>query len=233
MNVKKIVSSIGIGAGAVILGLGIQYASAQWSAAPSNPPTCPSSTSGCNAPINVGSSYQSKAGGLALGTTTSQASMLDVEGIGYLQSLILGKNSGSTFQYLDGNQAAGKVLTSDANGNASWQVGVASSSVSGSIGGGCYMVASNDGTDYTTGNAYYSVWGNASTSYPLPTSNIDSGNAANTNNDANACTCPSGYTSRITGQTPGASQTGGNGKYISGSGAFRPAFDTTFACIKN
>ena len=134
MNIKKVISSIGVGAGAIIIAFGLQYAMAQtWSGAPSNPPTCPSTTAGCNAPINVGSSYQAKSGGLALGTSTVQSSMLDVEGIGYLQSLILGKNSGSTFQYLDGNQAAGKVLTSDASGNASWATPPAGGSSNGFV----------------------------------------------------------------------------------------------------
>ena len=37
MSIKKILSSIAIGAGAIILGLGVQYA-ADWSAAPATPP---------------------------------------------------------------------------------------------------------------------------------------------------------------------------------------------------
>jgi hypothetical protein len=122
MNIKRILSSIGIGAGAIIIGLGVQYALANWSPAPNAPPTCSDPTiPGCNAPINVGTSAQAKNGSLSLGTSVATTSIpFDVEGIGYLQALILGKNSGSNFQYLDGNQAAGKVLTSDANGNASW-----------------------------------------------------------------------------------------------------------------
>ncbi len=38
MNIKRIISSIGIGAGAIILGLGVQYALANWIRAP-RPPT--------------------------------------------------------------------------------------------------------------------------------------------------------------------------------------------------
>ncbi len=46
-----------------------------------------------------------KNGNTGLGDTTPEAT-LDVEG---------------TLQYVDGNQASGRVLTSDADGNASWQ----------------------------------------------------------------------------------------------------------------
>ena len=70
MNIKKIISSVGIGAGAIILGLGIQYALAAgstWSPAHQTPPSCdPALDSGCNPPINVGDSTQSKTGLLGL-----------------------------------------------------------------------------------------------------------------------------------------------------------------------
>jgi hypothetical protein len=124
MNIKRIISSVGIGAGAIIIGLGVQYALANWSPAPPNPPS-----NNTPAPINVGTSPQAKNGSLSLGTSVATSTIpLDVEGIGYLQALIVGKNVAKTFQYLDGNQGPGKVLTSDANGNASWQAGAGSSS---------------------------------------------------------------------------------------------------------
>ena len=136
MNTKKIISSITVGAGAVILGLGLQYALADWSAAPSSPPS-----NNVAAPINVSSSYQAKVGGITLGSSVASTSIpLDVEGVGYAQALIVGKNIAKTFQYLDGNQGAGKVLTSDASGNASWQAGGGN----GVIGG--YEIYIYDGT---------------------------------------------------------------------------------------
>ena len=117
MNFRKIVSSIGIGAGAVILGLGVQYAAAQWTAAPSTPPG-----NNVAAPINVSSTSQAKAGFLSIGTTTPPSTnYLDVEGAAYIQGLVLGQNGGPALQILDGHQASGTVLTSDANGKATWQ----------------------------------------------------------------------------------------------------------------
>lgn len=113
---RKFISQAGIIVAAVVIGLGVDYALADWTPAPGNPPSA-----NVAAPINVGSSDQAKAGGLALGTSTPQAAPLDVEGIGYLRGLIVGSGAGAALQYLDGNQSAGKVLTSDASGNATWQ----------------------------------------------------------------------------------------------------------------
>ena len=83
MNPQRIISSIGVGAAAVLLGLGIQYAVAQtWNAAPSSPPS-----NNVPAPINVGSGSQIKLGGLSvLGQgVASGSSTLDVEGVGYIR----------------------------------------------------------------------------------------------------------------------------------------------------
>ena len=57
-----------------------------------------------DAPINVSGTAQAKLGGLSLGTVSLPT-------------------SGALFRLIDGNQANGKVLTSDANGNATWQRG--------------------------------------------------------------------------------------------------------------
>lgn len=123
MKLKKVLSNVLIFAIAVPVGLTLQYALADWSPAPGNPPS-----NNVPAPVNVGDSYQAKSGGLTLGASVASSSIpLDVEGIGYIQALILGKDSGSTFQYLDGNEGAGKVLTSDASGNATWQSSAAAS----------------------------------------------------------------------------------------------------------
>ena len=72
MNIKKIISSVGIGAGAIVIGLGMQIALADWTHPHSTPPTCitdpanPNYDPGCLAPINVGDSTQSKTGLLGL-----------------------------------------------------------------------------------------------------------------------------------------------------------------------
>ena len=126
MNIKRIISSVGIGAGAIIIGLGVQYAMANWIPAPGSPPNCSDPTiPGCNAPINVGTSAQAKNGSLSLGTSVATTSVsLDVEGkLSWLTGLI----DNGPFQLIDvgalAGQDNGKVLTSDANGNASWQAG--------------------------------------------------------------------------------------------------------------
>jgi len=105
MNIKKIISSIGIGAGAVILGLGIQYAMAVWTVAPGSPTNCPTGYPGCDAPINVSSSTQTKNGPLTV----------NFAGIQQIGLKVLGN-----IQMVDGNQGAGKILMSDANGVATW-----------------------------------------------------------------------------------------------------------------
>jgi hypothetical protein len=57
----------------LVLGAGISFAAADWTAPPAAAPTCPASTLGCNAPINVGSTSQKKSGKITLGTGTLDA----------------------------------------------------------------------------------------------------------------------------------------------------------------
>jgi len=119
MNIKKIISSVAIGAGAIILGLGIQYVLADWTTAPANPPTCPPSIPGCNAPINVGGAapnyyMQVKSGPLTL------------QGLLSVASMIFNPNGGSI--------ANGQVLTSSGgNGTVGW-VATSSLGITGSSG---------------------------------------------------------------------------------------------------
>ncbi len=101
------------------------------------------------------------------------------------------------------------------------------SSSAGSVGGGCYTTSSVMGADYVVAGAVYAAWGNASTTHTTFAT------AANTDNDSTACICPAGYSSRITGQNIGAGETGGNGKYVTGSGSYRPSFDMVFMCVKD
>jgi hypothetical protein len=138
MDIKKIISSVTIGAGAIVIGLGLQYALADWSSAPPNPPTCPSSISGCNAPINVGAAGQAKNGGLTLGSATpltTSSSSLDVENGSFIKGILT-----QGFALVNGSQGNGKVLQSDANGLATW---VATSSLN--IGGKVTQIKAGTG----------------------------------------------------------------------------------------
>lgn len=89
---------------ALTLALGISYVSAAgtWTGPTATPPG-----GNVDTPVNVGNNAQSKAGDLAVGAFLAN-----------LNSKFLGK---VTIQ--DGTQGAGKVLTSDANGVASWATG--------------------------------------------------------------------------------------------------------------
>jgi len=103
MNIKKVISSIGVGAGAIILGFGLQYTLASWTAAPSNPPT-----GNVAAPINV-------SGGGENGTSVYaqvKTGLLTLENLAIVN---LNVASGTV-------TTAGSVLTNDGNGNASWMV---------------------------------------------------------------------------------------------------------------
>ncbi|MDR3558427.1 MAG: hypothetical protein P4L61_02750 [Candidatus Pacebacteria bacterium] len=106
MNTKKIVSSIAIGAGAVIIGLGLQYALADWTSAPSNPPS-----GNTPAPLNVGSEPQIKSGILG----------------------VIGLVTGTLNVAAGASTTAGTVLTNDGAGNASWASGGSGSIPSGAI----------------------------------------------------------------------------------------------------
>jgi hypothetical protein len=144
MNLKKAISMTVIGAASIAMGLGVQFALAgTWTAAPSNPPA-----NNVAGPLTADATYQAKSGGLTLGSSNASSSIpLDVEGIAYMRAAILGQNSGSTFQYLDGNQASGKVLTSDASGNATWQT-LAAASSSSSVG---WVTIDSGGVIYNAG----------------------------------------------------------------------------------
>lgn len=91
---------------ASILSVGVSYIFA-WTVPPQEAtppatslaaPDCPAGYPGCDAPINVGPSDQTKSGGLQIGTTVHPANITIV----------------------DGNQADGKVLVSNGAGQAGW-----------------------------------------------------------------------------------------------------------------
>jgi hypothetical protein len=134
MNIKKIISSIGVGAGAIILGLGIQYAVAAWSPAPASPPN-----NNVAAPINV-------SGGGENGTAVySQVKT----GLLTLNSLAV--------KYLNvasGTPGRGNVLASDSSGNAYW---VATSSL-GFNGGGVGPAGPPGTIDMSSGGTPGNYW---------------------------------------------------------------------------
>ena len=115
MKQQTLIARIAVISGLALGAFALSALAGSWSAPIQQPPS-----GNVDAPINVGSSNQAKIGSLTIGTSTVQSSPLDVEGLGYIQALIVGKNTAKTFQYVDGNQAKGKVLESDAAGSASW-----------------------------------------------------------------------------------------------------------------
>ncbi len=97
MQIKQYLIAMALGLGLV---LGVSSLQAAWTNAPAGgPPNCPAGSPGCDAPLNVGPSLQTKIGGLWIN------SGLRVDG-----ALIFSANAG-----------ANRVLTSDAVGNATWQ----------------------------------------------------------------------------------------------------------------
>jgi len=124
--------------GVLIMSFLIGYLVLAWTDAPAGtPPTCPAGYPGCDAPINVGSTYQQKAGGLGAATFydyNNNSWWVDpAGGAGGYAALFngnVGIGTASPGAKLDvngqikiqgGSPGAGKILTSDASGLASWQ----------------------------------------------------------------------------------------------------------------
>jgi hypothetical protein len=109
---KTIIQQIKFIVVAVALAAGVSYAST-WTAPLSSPPTCVSGNPGCDAPINVGSLAQTKLGSLVVNGISSSTypTGLQVWGLSQFEGPV---------QIIDGSQAAGSVLSSDANGDAKW-----------------------------------------------------------------------------------------------------------------
>ncbi len=114
----KIISSIKVVVLALMLTLGLSFVYA-WTGPTATPPN-----GNVAAPLNVGSVRQAKLGSLQVNTAVpGDTNGLDVFGITRLFGNVeVGTAlAPSTVKIVDGNQGAGKVLTSDANGVAQWR----------------------------------------------------------------------------------------------------------------
>ena len=110
----------------LVLGLSVSFQSllAAWTAPAANPPTCATGNPGCDAPLNAGPLIQPKSGALWLNTNGLSPYGLIVEtgnvGIGTVSPGAKLEVAGQV-KITGGTPGANKVLTSDANGLASWQ----------------------------------------------------------------------------------------------------------------
>ncbi|MES3031798.1 MAG: hypothetical protein V4699_00975 [Patescibacteria group bacterium] len=128
-------------------------------------PTCLTGEPGCDAPINVSATAQSKNSALGLGKSTAPIAGTILDAIGNISASGLLVNGVVTIT--GGSPAAGKVLTSDATGLASWQTPTGGSGT----GGGdvmlshtnLYTLDSNAATIAIPSGAKYAIltgWGN-------------------------------------------------------------------------
>jgi len=123
VNIKAVIAAFVVVAGAVTLQA--QTGGFSYPAAGTVPPA-----NNTPAPLNVGNTQQSKVGSLTLNTdaTNPLVTGLTVFGRTLLYPNVSGETAlqvGTTalpgkVQYVDGNQGEGKILTSNANGVASW-----------------------------------------------------------------------------------------------------------------
>jgi hypothetical protein len=179
MTPKKLLSSIKIIVIALILAVGIQYIYAQtntWISAPGAPTNCPTGDPGCDAPINVSSTAQDKLGSLTVNGSTVAQNPVGLYSWGQSVFDNTGGSAVSAIRIIDGNQNTGKVLTSDVNGNGTWQT----PSTSGSV--------DNFGGIYMTGWDYYSGSGKGT-----QTALCLEGNPL----QGNTCACPTGYSGSL------------------------------------
>ena len=139
-----------IGASALVV---LASGTSTWSPAPGAPSNCPSGTQGCDAPINVGTGAQIKNGDLGINNLAVYYKSF------FAQNVKIGTTTATaTIQIVDGNQANGKVLQSDANGNAKWvatsTLGISggSTGVTGVIAGTGITISPTTGTGAVTIN---------------------------------------------------------------------------------
>ncbi len=121
MNTSKLLASAKIIVLALIVAVGIRSISAAYITPPGTPPICPSGYGSCDAALNATAVAQLKTGSLSVNSDGSSVNRVGLYSFGQtvFDNSSLG---GSAVNIADGKQTAGYVLTSDANGNATWAV---------------------------------------------------------------------------------------------------------------
>ncbi|MSR73297.1 hypothetical protein EXS61_01685 [Candidatus Parcubacteria bacterium] len=115
---KQTLSTIKVIILALVLGLGISYAQANWAPPLASPPTCLAGNPGCDAPLNVGATAQIKTGDLKVNNLEMSGTTLTTSGSTWVWGAMdikgsKGGYSGINFKNLDGTNAGAFVMKSD------------------------------------------------------------------------------------------------------------------------
>lgn len=113
-HLKQIAYYLGVVIIGVAFGLAIQFVSADWSEPTAAPTACPAGFPGCDAPVNVGASTQTKTGNFI-------ANSLGAGSLNITSNANIGGTVTASGLRMTTGAGEGKVLTSDAGGNASWK----------------------------------------------------------------------------------------------------------------
>jgi hypothetical protein len=229
MNISshKLLAPLKVIIAALILAVGIQYLFADvWGIAPANPPNCPSTTAGCNAPINAGTSWQYKNGSLTIapGATiptqipSPNTPALDVIGGGIFDNLGITGN----LVVGSGNPIIpGEVLTAqDASGTVGWAANGGSGGVTGIIAGSNVTVTGTVGGSDGVVTGVVTINSNSGGTHGLkvfPTSPCLGNSTLNFCAKTYSWTAPIGVTSALV-QVWGGGGGGANDKGGGGSG---------------
>lgn len=124
MTLRQASYSTALALGAMLLAMGVQVGAQTFTPPPSAPPN-----SNAYAPLNTSGSGQTKVGGLVLNTGAATVGLSVPNGRIEIGTAPAGATVtsrvglavwGKQLRIVDGTEGAGKVLTSDANGLASW-----------------------------------------------------------------------------------------------------------------
>jgi len=105
---------------ALLVAVGTGYLFADFSAPTQAPPGCPAGSPGCDAPVNVSATAQAKNGSLTLGASTPASDTGSSYSLQVPNKYALFKGLTTQALTLTTGAGAGKVLTSNANGSATW-----------------------------------------------------------------------------------------------------------------
>lgn len=127
MNLRQFTYSSAFAVGALVLSLGVQVGAQTFTPPSGSPPN-----SNAYAPLNTSGAGQTKVGGLVLNTGAATVGLSVPNGRVEIGTAPSGATVtsrvglavwGKQLRIVDGTEGAGKVLTSDANGLASWSSG--------------------------------------------------------------------------------------------------------------